>query len=496
MTDEEYRAAIAEFKNDHLEHGSEWKIHKYIKKIGDKYFYKTDQKKSESTVRNLSEEEAEAKRKEAEARQKGREAVKSYDRKAEKDWVEVEKERISYKNSRKESDKKFEESIQNLPEEAKKRAIAEREKQVKETDAKKEESLNKETFRREQKREFTDPISKSWGNMFANAVKENDQKRIKQFADEFIKLCSAQRDNYLDHGYTESEADAEITELLLLTEYEYQSKLGNFGSGSSNISDDFDLKRTVMSRIEEGRKKNVTGTGKGIYKREKANVSGPVGQVKHSFDHSEDFYAAVYDYKKEHKIKHHGILGQKWGIRRYQNPDGTLTDLGKKHQGKLDKIDAKIEKLDSKTWKKMAKYAEKNGTTVGYDLTKDRAWKRAEKLLNKKALLSVKAHANDKLADMYDKDPECKSKIDSLIRANKARRMNEFSTQFLFGIPGSVVYQLITAPFEAKNSTRAYVSDKAREAFDKAASESDYGKRVSANDKEKYARKAGYDYRR
>lgn len=28
---------------------------------------------------------------------------------------------------------------------------------------------------------------------------------------------------------------------------------------------------------------------------------------------------------------HHGVKGQKWGIRRYQNPDGTLTEAGKKH---------------------------------------------------------------------------------------------------------------------------------------------------------------------
>lgn len=29
-------------------------------------------------------------------------------------------------------------------------------------------------------------------------------------------------------------------------------------------------------------------------------------------------------------IQHHGILGQKWGVRRFQNTDGSLTDSGKK----------------------------------------------------------------------------------------------------------------------------------------------------------------------
>lgn len=29
-------------------------------------------------------------------------------------------------------------------------------------------------------------------------------------------------------------------------------------------------------------------------------------------------------------LRHHGIIGQKWGIRRYQNKDGTLTAEGKK----------------------------------------------------------------------------------------------------------------------------------------------------------------------
>lgn len=30
-------------------------------------------------------------------------------------------------------------------------------------------------------------------------------------------------------------------------------------------------------------------------------------------------------------LSHHGIMGQKWGVRRYQNKDGTLTPEGRRH---------------------------------------------------------------------------------------------------------------------------------------------------------------------
>lgn len=33
------------------------------------------------------------------------------------------------------------------------------------------------------------------------------------------------------------------------------------------------------------------------------------------------------------ELYHHGIKGQKWGIRRYQNEDGSLTKAGQKHYG-------------------------------------------------------------------------------------------------------------------------------------------------------------------
>ena len=39
------------------------------------------------------------------------------------------------------------------------------------------------------------------------------------------------------------------------------------------------------------------------------------------------------------ELYHHGILGQKWGVRRYQNDDGTWTTAGKERRRKLRKWD-------------------------------------------------------------------------------------------------------------------------------------------------------------
>lgn len=60
-------------------------------------------------------------------------------------------------------------------------------------------------------------------------------------------------------------------------------------------------------------------------------------------------------------IYHHGIKGQRWGIRRYQNPDGSLTPAGEKHYGK--KLD-KLTKKAAKDVNKMYLYAKSYNQTV------------------------------------------------------------------------------------------------------------------------------------
>lgn len=54
------------------------------------------------------------------------------------------------------------------------------------------------------------------------------------------------------------------------------------------------------------------------------------------------------EYMYSDSLSHQGIPGMKWGVRRYQNPDGTWTEEGKKRYGhKIEKIERK-EKIKEK----------------------------------------------------------------------------------------------------------------------------------------------------
>lgn len=44
-------------------------------------------------------------------------------------------------------------------------------------------------------------------------------------------------------------------------------------------------------------------------------------------DPNMNYYGYTFD--RESALQHHGILGQKWGVRRFQNKDGSLTNAGK-----------------------------------------------------------------------------------------------------------------------------------------------------------------------
>ena len=79
-----------------------------------------------------------------------------------------------------------------------------------------------------------------------------------------------------------------------------------------------------------------------------------------------EYYGIHYD----SVIEHYGIKGQKWGVRRYQNPDGTLTPLGRKKLGRLERKAAKLGdtvKQSRSRYMTLAK-KKKNGTATSKEL--------------------------------------------------------------------------------------------------------------------------------
>lgn len=118
------------------------------------------------------------------------------------------------------------------------------------------------------------------------------------------------------------------------------------------------------------------------------------------------------------ELYHFGIKGQKWGIRRYQNPDGSLTDAGKKHYNRsyahgvkvLKKKQSKVNKYNLKSDKyqlKSDKAFEKSYRVVS-DERSDKFKRKGYKFKRKSSKLQYKSTKKVKSGEKYYKKMEKK----------------------------------------------------------------------------------------
>ncbi len=61
-------------------------------------------------------------------------------------------------------------------------------------------------------------------------------------------------------------------------------------------------------------------------------------------------------YSDPYYLAHHGVLGQKWGVRRYQNADGSLTAQGRKRVQQLSDKKMKYTRKRDKAVRKAGRH--------------------------------------------------------------------------------------------------------------------------------------------
>ena len=90
------------------------------------------------------------------------------------------------------------------------------------------------------------------------------------------------------------------------------------------------------------------------------------------------------------ELKHHGIKGQRWGVRRYQNADGSLTPLGKKKYGTKENFEKQMAaKNFRKQSKKFSKMENNKPKKTAKDMTDDELISRINRLKNEKLYLEI-----------------------------------------------------------------------------------------------------------
>lgn len=123
-------------------------------------------------------------------------------------------------------------------------------------------------------------------------------------------------------------------------------------------------------------------------------------------------------------LEHHGVKGQRWGVRRYQNSDGSLTERGRK---RLKKWETYVEDTRSKKIAKVNKKLSK--AKVGSE--KEANLKKAAKFLEKDKQIYSKMSNKEKLED-WDIQRSMSTKLTS----------KDLAVYGLFGLAGGLGHSM------------------------------------------------------